>query len=318
MKPRSSFYLIAILSLLLSLSVGCSHRTDGEIASDVQNKINSDPAVPTKDVSVGVNNGVATLSGNVGNEAERTAAANDAAATEGVKTVINNLEVQQASEPASSQPMAARSPAPSRARRSSRPSSSREPSYQAQPAVAMVTIPEGTTISVRLIDSLDSQHNKPGDSFRASLDAPIVVGGRVVVPRDADVDGEVVGAKGAGHFTGSSDLSVALTRLVVGSKSYALETDPYTQQGAGRGKRTAEVVGGGAGLGALIGGLTHGGKGAAIGAAIGAGAGTGVQAATHGQQVKLPSETVLQFRLKAPVTLEPVNADRNASRARVG
>jgi hypothetical protein len=318
MRIRSYLSTFAILSLALSLALGCnSSRSDGQIAGDIQNKINSDPAVPTKSVSVGVNSGVATLSGNVASEPERTAAANDAAATEGVKTVINNLVVQQADNGVSTPPAAVRSAAPSRPRRVSRPSSQGQ-SYQAEPAVAMITIPEGTTISVRLIDSLDSQHNKPGDTFRASLDAPIVVDGRVVVPRDADVDGQVVGAKGAGHFAGSSDLSVALTRLVVGSKSYALETDPYTQQGAGRGKRTAEVVGGGAGLGALIGGLTHGGKGAAIGAAIGAGAGTGVQAATHGQQVKLPSETVLQFRLRAPLTLQPVNAERNASRQRIG
>jgi hypothetical protein len=115
----------------------------------------------------------------------------------------------------------------------------------------------------------------------------------------------VVTAKDAAHFAGSSELSLVLTKVQVGNSVYAIQTDAYSKKGAGRGKRTAEVVGGGAGAGALIGGLTHGTKGALIGAAIGAGAGTGVQAVTHGEQVKIPSETVLQFQLTSPLTVKP-------------
>ena len=114
-----------------------------------------------------------------------------------------------------------------------------------------------------------------------------------------------------------SELALALTTLSFNGKTYEIETDQYKKEGASRGKRTAETVGGGAAVGALIGGLTGGGKGAAIGAGIGAGAGTGVQAVTKGQQIRLPSETVLEFRLNTPVTVEPSSSSRNAGRARV-
>jgi hypothetical protein len=181
-----------------------------------------------------------------------------------------------------------------------------------------VTIPQGTVITIRTVDDVDSDHNKPGDTFRASLEAPIMVGGRVVVPRDSDVEGQVVAAKGGAHIAGRSQLALAVTRLTIGSKSYEVQTDEYSREGAARGKRTAETIGGGAAVGALIGGLTGGGKGALIGSAIGAGAGTGVQAVTHGQQVKIPSESVLQFHLASPLTVQPVDAASKPSRGNRG
>jgi hypothetical protein len=305
---------VVAVSLLLLVAAGCSRsRTDAQIASEVQSKINSDPAMQGKTVFASSSNGVVTLAGSVDNDFERTAAGNDAAQVDGVKTVLNDLEVHTAAQ-VQPQPEPVRSASsrrtPSRPRRSGGSSSS--------DAVATVTIPEGTTLSVRLIDALDSEHNQAGDSFRATLDSPIMQGERVVIPRDADVEGQVVSAKGGAHFAGRSNLSLALTRLVIGAKAYKVDTDEYSQDGAARGKRTAEMIGGGAGLGALVGGLTNGGKGALIGAAAGAGAGTGVQALTHGEQVKLPSETVLQFRLKSPITIQPTAAGRNASRQRIG
>jgi hypothetical protein len=108
-----------------------------------------------------------------------------------------------------------------------------------------------------------------------------------------------------------------LTKLSFNGKSYDIETNEYKKEGASRGKRTAETIGGGAGIGALIGGLNGGGKGAAIGAGLGAGAGTGVQAVTKGQQIQIPSETMLEFQLNAPLTVEPSATSRNAGRARV-
>jgi hypothetical protein len=124
------------------------------------------------------------------------------------------------------------------------------------------------------------------------LESPILAEGRVIVPKDADVDGEILALNSAGHFTGRSEPALALTTLSFNGKTYEIETDRYKtdrykKEGASRGKRTAETVGGGAAVGALIGGLTGGGKGAAIGAGIGAGAGTGVQAVTKGQQETL-------------------------------
>jgi BON domain len=304
----------ALIAFLLALGAlaGCSQkRDDGQIASDVQNKINADPAIQQKTISASSSNGVVTLAGSVNSDVERTAAGNDAAQVEGVKTVLNNVEVQTAAVPAPEpSPNAGTRSAQSRPRRAAGRSSHSGP-------VAAMTIPEGTALSVRLIDALDSDHNKAGDSFRATLESPVTVAGRVVIPRDADVEGEVVAAQGGAHFAGRSNLSLTLTRLVIGAKAYEVETDEFTREGAARGKRTAEMIGGGAGLGALVGGLTNGGKGALIGAAAGAGAGTGVQALTHGEQVKLPSESVLQFRLKSPITVEPSAAGRNTSRPRI-
>jgi hypothetical protein len=309
---RSPYFILISLLLVVALFAGCSHKlTDAEIASDVQNKINADPNIPTKQVSVGNTNGVVTLSGSVNSELERIAAANDASQVEGVKTVVNNLQVAPAS---ASVPAPQPSPTPSPLRRE-RTRSSRPELVRSKATV--VTIPEGTSLSVRLIDSIDSDRNKTGDKFRASLESPILAEGRVIIPKDADVDGEILALNSAGHFTGRSELALALTTLSFNGKTYEIETDQYKKEGASRGKRTAETVGGGAAVGALIGGLTGGGKGAAIGAGIGAGAGTGVQAVTKGQQIRLPSETVLQFRLNVPLTVEPSAGSRNAGRQRV-
>jgi BON domain len=310
---RSRLYII-LLSILLgaALFTGCSRKpTDAEIASEIQNKINADPNIPTKQISVGNSNGMATLSGSVSSDLERIAAANDASQVEGVKTVVNNLQVASAaaSAPPQSSPLSSPAPRPQRTRSS--------PPEVVRTRASVVTIPEGTPLSVRLIDSIDSERNKTGDRFRASLSSPILADGRVIVPKDADVDGEILALNSAGHFAGRSELALALTTLNFNGKTYEIETDQYKKEGASRGKRTAETVGGGAAVGALIGGLTGGGKGAAIGAGIGAGAGTGVQAVTKGQQIRLPSETVLQFRLNAPLTVEPSAGSRNAGRQRV-
>jgi hypothetical protein len=306
------FNLVAVL-LVVGLCVECSHKSsDAEIASEIQNKINADPNIATQQITVGNSNGVVTLSGTVGSDQERIAAANDASQVVGIKTVVNNLHVSSPAPAASTVAphSSARTPLSRQRTKSFRPEIVRT-------KATVVTIPEGTSLSISLIDSIDSDQNKTGDRFRASLEAPIFADGRIIIPKDADVDGQILDLKSAGHFAGRSEIALALTGLSFSGKIYEIETDQYKQEGGSRGKRTAETVGGGAAVGALIGGLTGGGKGAAIGAGIGAGAGTGVQAVTKGQQIRLPSETVLQFRLKAPVTIEPSSASRNAGRVRV-
>jgi hypothetical protein len=159
-----------------------------------------------------------------------------------------------------------------------------------------------------MIDSVESDKNQPGDRFRATLDSPVMVDDKTIIPRGADVEGRVVELASAGKFKGRSELALELSRLMVNGKTYQLQTNQWSKQGGSRGKRTAATVGGGAALGALIGGLAGGGKGAAIGAAVGAGAGTGVQAATKSDQVRVPSETVLDFALEAPVTVTPASS----------
>ena len=166
-----------------------------------------------------------------------------------------------------------------------------------------VTIPAGESLLIRMIDGVDSSKNQVGDIFHASLETDLNVNGTLVARKGADVYGRLAQAKEAGHFAGSSELQLELTRIVIDGQDYPVVSSDYTLQGKGRGKNTAEKVGGGAALGAIIGGLAGGGKGAAIGAGVGAGAGGTVQVLTRGQQVKVPSETVLEFRLQQSVTV---------------
>jgi hypothetical protein len=178
-------------------------------------------------------------------------------------------------------------------------------SASASAAGGMVTIPAGESLLVRMIDGVDSSKNHVGDIFHATLETDLTVNGVLVARKGTDVYGRLAEAKEAGHIKGSSELQLELTRMVIDGRDYPVVSSDYTLQGKGRGKNTAEKVGGGAALGAIIGAIAGGGKGAAIGAGVGAGAGGAVQVLTRGQQVKVPSETLLEFRLQQPATVTP-------------
>jgi hypothetical protein len=172
-------------------------------------------------------------------------------------------------------------------------------SAAASPAdTAQYTVPAGTVITVRMIDSVDSKTSRPGDEFAATVAEPVVVGDHVVIPKGSEATTRLVEVKSAGHIKGQSELELELTQLTVDGRAYSVSTGVHTEKGSSRGKHSAKVIGGGAGLGALIGAIAGGGKGAAIGAAVGAGAGTAVEATTRGQQVKVPSEAKVDFTLK--------------------
>ncbi|MBZ5506833.1 MAG: hypothetical protein LAO78_15360 [Acidobacteriia bacterium] len=172
-----------------------------------------------------------------------------------------------------------------------------------------ISIPTGTRLTVRTIDAIDSDRNRVGDKFAATLDQPLYVNDLVVVPKGANVYGRLEEAKEAGHLAGKAQLRLSLTGIVVNGQTYALSTGDYELSGKSRTGDTAKKVGGGAALGAVIGAIAGGGKGAAIGAGVGAGAGTAVQVATHGDQVHVPSETLLEFSLDQPVTI-PISQTR--------
>jgi len=171
------------------------------------------------------------------------------------------------------------------------------------PAGSPITIPAGQPFLVRMIDGVDSKKNNVGDIFHASLETDLNVNGALVARKGTDVYGRLAEAKEAGHFSGSSELQLELTRMVVNGQDYPVVSSDYTLKGKGRGSNTAQKVGGGAVAGAIIGAIAGGGKGAAIGAGAGSAAGAGVQVFTRGQQVKVPSETLLEFRLQQPVTV---------------
>lgn len=340
MKPRVPRYLTSfVFLLLLGVAIGCSKApNDAQITSDIQTKISADSGLQGKQLGVQAENGTVTLSGAVDNDAEREAAARYAASVPGVKQVINNLTTTPAPAPApvaeqtpppAAAPAPVEKPAPAPKPRAKRrehrvveeaaapaaaaaattaavetPAAAPAPPPPPPPPVK-VTIPSGTTLAVRLVDTIDSEKSQQGQTFHATLDSPLAVEGDVAIPQGADVEGHIVQLQSAGKFAGQSLLVLQLDRISAGGKYYSLQTDQYKRQGSSRGKNTAEKVGAGAGIGAIIGALAGGGKGAAIGAAAGGGLGGGVQAATKGQQIKLASETVLNFTLQNSLTVTP-------------
>ena len=187
----------------------------------------------------------------------------------------------------------------------------------APPRPKKFIIDEGTQLTVRLVDAIDSEKNQTGDTFHATLNAPLTSDGEMAVPAGVDVTGHLVDVKSAGKFAGQSQVVLQLDTITSGGKTYNIQTDQYKKEAASRSKNTAEKVAGGAAIGAIIGALAGGGKGAAIGGAAGAGVGGGVQEATKSQQVKLPAETVLNFTLQAPVTVAQA-PNPNANRPKLG
>lgn len=168
-----------------------------------------------------------------------------------------------------------------------------------------VTIPAGQSLLVRMIDGVDSAKNHVGDVFHASLETDLNIGDSIVARKGTDVYGRLANAEKSGTFTGKSELQLELTRIVIDGKDYPLVSSDYTLRGKGQGASTAKKVGGIAAAGAIIGAIAGGGKGAAIGAAAGGATGAGVQVLTKGAQVKVPSETLLEFRLQQPATVTP-------------
>jgi hypothetical protein len=166
-----------------------------------------------------------------------------------------------------------------------------------------VTVPAGTRILIRMGDSIDSTKQKAGYRFTSSLETNLQAGNVVVARRGTPVYGRLASASSAGKMSGSSELGLELTDIVIDGTSYPLLTSTYEIKGSGEGSKTARKVVGGAGLGALIGGPAGGGKGAGIGVLAGAGAGTAVAATKKGKQISIPSESLLEFRLAQPAEL---------------
>jgi hypothetical protein len=356
------------------VGAGCGKAPDDSKAtSEIQSRMSQDSGLSGKSITVQTEGGVVTLSGNVENDAQRTAAARYASSVSGIKQVVNNLQiVPPEAKPApaleaAAQPTPAPEPTPPPAPKAApkpkraaamhanhKPAPAEvaeksqdpmekaaEPEHHAPmtsdpathdsaamhdatppapvppPPPQKVTIAAGTTMAIRLVDPIDSETVQQGETFRATLDSPLSVDGEIVIPHGYDVQGHVVEVKSAGKFAGQSLLILQLDRISVGPKSYNIQTDQYKREGSSRGKNTAAKVGTGAAIGAIIGGIAGGGKGAAIGAAAGGGVGGGVQAATKGQQIKLPSETVLNFTLQSPLTVTPATGGPSPDRPKL-
>jgi len=166
-----------------------------------------------------------------------------------------------------------------------------------------ITVPAGTRILIRTDDPIDSSKQKTGYRFKASLETNLQVENTIVAPRGTVVYGRLAQASSAGKMSGSSQLTLELTDIVIKGTSYPLMTSTYEIKGKGEGKKTAGKILGGAGLGALIGGIAGGGTGAAIGVVAGAAGGTALAASKKGEQLQIPSESLLEFRIEQPVSL---------------
>ena len=360
MKRRSPLISCLLLVVILGWTVGCAKKPDDtKISSEIQDRFSQDSGLGTKQLTVKADSGVVTLSGTVDTDAQREAAAKQAANVAGVKTVINNLQVSNIDKPSAVAAMTAptqaantnntvadNTPVPiagktskntklAKAHRGSADTKKPQDANEGQllsdgstsspassdtadnmankaraadvppppPAPRKFIIDQGTQITVRLIDPIDSEKNQTGDTFHATLNAPLTSDGEEAVPAGVELVGHLTSVKSAGKFKGQSEVVMQLDSLSSAGKTYNIQTDQYSKKGTSRGKNTAEKVGAGAAIGGIIGAIAGGGKGAAIGAAAGAGVGGGVQAATKSQQIKLPSETVLNFMLQQPITV---------------
>ena len=164
-------------------------------------------------------------------------------------------------------------------------------------------LPSGTNFVIRMIDSVDSERDRLGQSFRAALDQPVMIDGNEVIPRGADVMVKLVDSKQSGKLTGKTELALSLQSVRVNDRMVDVNTQTVKEESSSRTGRTAKVAGGAAAVGAIIGGIAGGGKGAAIGAGAGAATGAGVELATSGQRVRVPSETRLTFVLDTAVRM---------------
>jgi len=353
MRFKAAISLLALGLVILAIGVACSKAPDdSQLTSQIQSKLNEDSGLQGKPIQVQTSGGVVTLSGTVDNDTQRTAASRYAASVPGITKVVNDLTIasataaaeaptdqtmqEQAPEPV--KPMAkpkpsvtAQRPKPTQtAMASSEPQQGQmqpehpvatEPAAQAAPPTPpppkKLMVPSGTTLAVRLVDGLNTETAVAGQTFHATLDSPLATEGETAIPAGYNIEGHVVDVKSAGKFAGKSELVLQLDRINVGGKTYNIQTDQYKREGSSRSVNTAEKVGAGAAIGAIIGGIAGGGKGAGIGAAAGGGLGGGVQAATKGQQIKLPPETVLNFTLQSSLTVIQVSEGPNAGRPKL-
>ena len=293
-----------------------------KLASEVQNSIRADRRLQMTQVRVRASQGIVTLSGDVANDAERVAAAQDAAHIAGVEALVNALHVSTTNHQGlngASQKASAAIPSVARSLGDgSHPTGSTIPSLNSafsaislsetnpsSQASEQIIVPRGTLIVVRLAETLSSAANKPGDTFLTRLASPIVIGDRVIVPEGAVAKGKIVDARNAGRLSGVSTLAVELTHLVYNGRTYELSSSQYSRLGAPRNAYAAAATTGGNGVGAVLGIVIGRRRGAAIGTFLGGAAGSGVQALTKPAAAELPAESTLSLQLERPLKVIP-------------
>jgi len=333
---------LAIVLSLTACKSSPPPADDAALTAAVQSRLAGDGALSNEAIQSSIQNAVATLNGNVSSEAARSLAAADAAQVAGIKTVVNNLAVQHPPQqpaiaavvpppapiptsPKKTPPTRLMKPAPIERQKSAPADTTAQtpppppppppPVEQAPPlppappppppapAFHTITIPADTTLSIRITQTLDSATTQQGDTFTGVLASDIILDNFTVLRQGTTVSGRVSAVQEAAHYKGNSLLTIELTSINHRGEKLPITTDPYSVEGKGRGKNTAEKVGGGAAVGAVLGGILGGGKGAAIGAAAGGGVGAGANTVTRGEQVKIASETLIRFQLTNPLAV---------------
>ena len=283
---------IVLLTALLGLSIACSKKpSDDTIAKDILNKIAADPDTKGSQVNVAAKDAKVTMTGQVKTPAAQQKIEQIAREEPGAAGVDDQTAVQ---------PDASAAPAPAPAQAMAPP-----PPPVEKPKPQPIVVPAGTTLTITVGQALSSKTSQTGQTFIGTLAQPVSVGGKAAIPAGSTISGTVVSAKSKGKIKGQGELDLALTSVTVRGQTYNIQTAVVAQTVKGKGKRTAVATGGGAAGGALIGGIAGGGKGAGIGALVGAGAGLLGGTLTGNQQIEIPAESALSFRLSAPLTLPP-------------
>ena len=171
---------------------------------------------------------------------------------------------------------------------------------------ADINIAAGTNLTIRINEHISVKTSHAGDHFSGEVVDPVVRDGdRVVIPKGAPVSGVVVASHRRGHFKGSSILELRLTYITLNGSRYALDTSDLTQTKKGKGKRSAAMIGGGAGLGMLVGGVATGGVGLLVGGLVGGGGGTLLSGLTGNRDIEIPAESIVRFKLADNLVVQP-------------
>jgi len=322
-------------------------RTDADIQSDVDSALAHDSILKGQQITTISINGTVRLSGTVQTNEQYQQAETVAGNVPGVSGVVNNIKVANPNspEPANTEQQQANTVAPggdisnvpppppdvepgtqsapnqAQGQGPQVPYMGARPPYQPQqgnyyppqqsynppPPSGPVTIPAGTFLPVRLAETLDTAHLKSGTFFQATAAADVYQNGVLAIPRGAVLTGQVVESKKPGDLGGSAELRLQLTNVNLGGTIFPLASDVWSSKGPNKAGYTVGNTAGGAALGAIIGGLIGGGSGAAIGAGVGGVGGLAASSATRGPRLILPAEAQVDFRLTAPVTVQPVS-----------
>ena len=339
--------LLAACLWVIAPSMAQAQSNEGNLQAAVSGALAHDALLKNQPVTATTANGVVTLSGTVETEQQRQEAETVAANVPGVSGIQNNITVSgdhsaQAAPPADAQqtpppppadnqqaapaPQSEQNPPPPPPDQQAQPAPQRAPygGYPQQPypqqpyggygnypppqqTSGPVTIPAGTLLQIRVSETLDTTKLQNGAPFQATVASDVFEGNVLAIPRGAVLQGTVVEVKKPGALGGSGELQLQLTSLNMGGKTYPVATDIWNSKGPNKAGYTASNTAGGAIVGALIGGLIGRGPGAAIGAVAGGGAGLAASGATNGPRIYLPAESLLNFHLSAPVTVQPVS-----------